>query len=66
MAKLPKQSFTHEFREQAVKSVLECKLSVPAVLAYNFFLRFAKQSRLMMENFVVSFMQIAFVSDNVQ
>lgn len=29
MAKLPKQSFTQEFREQAVKSVLESKLSVP-------------------------------------
>jgi transposase len=31
MAKLPKQSFTQEFREQAVKSVLEGKLSVPEV-----------------------------------
>lgn len=29
MAKLPRQSFTHEFREQAVKLVLEEKLSVP-------------------------------------
>jgi transposase len=31
MAKLPKQSFTQEFREQAVKSVLEGKLAVPEV-----------------------------------
>lgn|SRR5574341_1678196 len=31
MAKLPKQSFTQEFREQAVKTVLEGKLSVPEV-----------------------------------
>jgi transposase len=29
MARLPKQSFTPEFREQAVKSVLESKLSIP-------------------------------------
>ena len=31
MSKLPKQSFTQEFREQAVKSVLENRLSVPEV-----------------------------------
>jgi transposase len=29
MSKLPRQSFTHEFREQAVKLVVEDKLSVP-------------------------------------
>lgn len=29
MAKLPKHSFTQEFRQQAVKSVVENKLSVP-------------------------------------
>lgn len=29
MAKLARQSFTHEFREQAVKLIVEDKLSVP-------------------------------------
>jgi transposase len=29
MSKLPKQSFTQEFRDQAVKSVLESQLSIP-------------------------------------
>jgi len=34
-------------------------VAVPAVLAYNFFLRRAKYQRAGLENFVISFMHIA-------
>jgi biopolymer transport protein ExbB len=39
-------------------------VAVPAVLAYNFFLRSAKQQRSGLENFVASFMHVAFTKNN--
>ncbi len=47
-----------------VATAIGIAVAVPAVLAYNFFLRLVKQQRSDMENFVVSFMQIAFTTDN--
>jgi biopolymer transport protein ExbB len=42
-----------------VATAIGIAVAVPAVLAYNFFLRRAKQHRAGLENFVVSFMHIA-------
>lgn len=42
-----------------VATAIGIAVAVPAVLAYNFFLRRAKQQRASLENFVVSFMHIA-------
>ena len=42
-----------------VATAIGIAVAVPAVLAYNFFLRRAKQQRAGLENFVVSFMHIA-------
>ncbi len=42
-----------------VATAIGIAVAVPAVLAYNFFLRRAKQQRADLENFVVSFMHIA-------
>ena len=39
-------------------------VAVPAVLAYNFFLRSAKKHRSVLENFVTSFMTVALNADN--
>jgi len=47
-----------------IATAIGIAVAVPAVLAYNFFLRLSKQHRTDMENFVVSFMQIAFTPDN--
>ncbi|MFA5921365.1 MAG: MotA/TolQ/ExbB proton channel family protein [Methylococcaceae bacterium] len=46
-----------------VATAIGIAVAVPAVLAYNFFLRLVKQQRSGLENFVVSFMHIAFTSD---
>ncbi|MGZ8135940.1 MAG: MotA/TolQ/ExbB proton channel family protein [Methylococcaceae bacterium] len=48
-----------------VATAIGIAVAVPAVLAYNFFLRRVKHQRLGMENFVVGFTHIAF-SNNVQ
>ncbi len=42
-----------------VATAIGIAVAVPAVLAYNFFLRRAKQQRAGLENFVISFMHIA-------
>ncbi|MCX7091833.1 MAG: MotA/TolQ/ExbB proton channel family protein [Methylobacter sp.] len=42
-----------------VATAIGIAVAVPAVLAYNFFLRRVKQQRVGLENFVVSFMHIA-------
>ncbi|MCX7103203.1 MAG: MotA/TolQ/ExbB proton channel family protein [Methylobacter sp.] len=42
-----------------VATAIGIAVAVPAVLAYNFFLRRSKQQRAGLENFVVSFMHIA-------
>jgi biopolymer transport protein ExbB len=42
-----------------VATAIGIAVAVPAVLAYNFFLRRVKQQRAWLENFVVSFMHIA-------
>ncbi len=47
-----------------VATAIGIAVAVPAVLAYNFFLRLAKQQRTVLENFVVSFMHIA-SSENI-
>jgi biopolymer transport protein ExbB len=47
-----------------VATAIGIAVAVPAVLAYNFFLRLVKQQRSGLENFVVSFMHIAFTSDS--
>lgn len=47
-----------------VATAIGIAVAVPAVLAYNFFLRLAKQQRAVLENFVVSFMHIA-SSENI-
>jgi biopolymer transport protein ExbB len=46
-----------------VATAIGIAVAVPAVLAYNLFLRIAKQQRADLENFVVSFMHIALDSD---
>jgi len=47
-----------------VATAIGIAVAVPAVLAYNFFLRRVKQHRSALENFVVGFMHIAFTSDS--
>lgn len=44
-----------------VATAIGIAVAVPAVLAYNFFLRRAKRQRLSMDNFADGFMHIAFV-----
>ncbi len=46
-----------------VATAIGIAVAVPAVLAYNFFLRRVKQQRAGLENFVASFMHIVFSSD---
>ena len=46
-----------------VATAIGIAVAVPAVLAYNFFLRWVKQHRTGLENFVASFIHIAFTSD---
>lgn len=47
-----------------VATAIGIAVAVPAVLAYNFFLRLVKQQRNGLEHFVAGFMQIAFTSDS--
>jgi biopolymer transport protein ExbB len=46
-----------------VATAIGIAVAVPAVLAYNFFLRRVKLHRAALENFVVSFMHIVFTAD---
>ena len=46
-----------------VATAIGIAVAVPAVLAYNFFLRRAKQQRAGLENFVISFMHIALTAN---
>jgi biopolymer transport protein ExbB len=46
-----------------VATAIGIAVAVPAVLAYNFFLRRAKLQRAGLENFVVSFMHAVFSAD---
>lgn len=46
-----------------VATAIGIAVAVPAVLAYNLFLRIAKQQRADLENFLVSFMHIALDTD---
>jgi biopolymer transport protein ExbB len=46
-----------------VATAIGIAVAVPAVLAYNFFLRWVKQQRTGLENFVTGFIHIAFASD---
>ena len=46
-----------------VATAIGIAVAVPAVLAYNFFLRWVKQQRTGLENFVASFIHIASSSD---
>jgi biopolymer transport protein ExbB len=46
-----------------VATAIGIAVAVPAVLAYNMFLRLVKQQRTELENFVVSFMHNAFSKD---
>ena len=46
-----------------VATAIGIAVAVPAVLAYNFFLRRVKQQRAGLENFVASFQHIAFSAD---
>jgi biopolymer transport protein ExbB len=46
-----------------VATAIGIAVAVPAVLAYNFFLRWVKQHRTSLENFVAGFMHIAFSPD---
>jgi biopolymer transport protein ExbB len=48
-----------------VATAIGIAVAVPAVLAYNFFVRSAKQHRSNLENFVVSFMHVALTMNNV-
>jgi biopolymer transport protein ExbB len=48
-----------------VATAIGIAVAVPAVLAYNFFLRQIKQHRAGLENFVTSFMHIALNTDKV-
>ena len=48
-----------------VATAIGIAVAVPAVLAYNFFLRRVKQQRAGLENFVTSFLHIALSSDKV-
>ncbi|MGZ5619361.1 MAG: MotA/TolQ/ExbB proton channel family protein [Methylobacter sp.] len=47
-----------------VATAIGIAVAVPAVLAYNFFLRQVKQHRAGLENFVTSFLHIAFSTDS--
>ncbi|PKM36764.1 MAG: flagellar motor protein MotA [Gammaproteobacteria bacterium HGW-Gammaproteobacteria-10] len=47
-----------------VATAIGIAVAVPAVLAYNFFLRQVKRQRGDLENFVAGFMHIAFTPDN--
>ena len=47
-----------------VATAIGIAVAVPAVLAYNFFLRLAKQQRAGLENFVASFLHIVFSADS--
>jgi biopolymer transport protein ExbB len=47
-----------------VATAIGIAVAVPAVLAYNFFLRRVKQQRAGLENFVASFLHIAFSADH--
>ncbi|MDD5413112.1 MAG: MotA/TolQ/ExbB proton channel family protein, partial [Methylobacter sp.] len=48
-----------------VATAIGIAVAVPAVLAYNFFLRRVKQHRSSLENFVASFLHIALSTDKV-
>lgn len=48
-----------------VATAIGIAVAVPAVLAYNFFLRWVKHQRNGLENFVAGFMHIAFTSDSL-
>ena len=47
-----------------IATAIGIAVAVPAVLAYNFFLRRAKHSRISLENFVDSFLHIVFSADS--
>ncbi len=47
-----------------VATAIGIAVAVPAVLSYNFFLRQVKQQRAGLENFVASFLHIAFSADS--
>lgn len=47
-----------------VATAIGIAVAVPAVLAYNFFLRLVKQQRAGLENFVASFLHIALSADS--
>ena len=47
-----------------VATAIGIAVAVPAVLAYNFLLRYVKQQRTSLENFVAGFIHIAFTSDS--
>lgn len=49
-----------------VATAIGIAVAVPAVLAYNFFLRRIKQQRAQLENFVVSFLHVANVNKEVK
>lgn len=49
-----------------VATAIGIAVAVPAVLAYNFFLRRVKQQRAGLENFVASFLHIAFAASKVK
>ena len=49
-----------------VATAIGIAVAVPAVLAYNFFLRRTKQQRTGLENFVVSFMHIVTLTTNTK
>lgn len=46
-----------------IATAIGIAVAVPAVLAYNFFLRWARHQRTDLENFVAGFMRIAFSTD---
>ena len=47
-----------------VATAIGIGVAVPAVLAYNFFLRSAKKQKADLDNFVVSFLHLAFSKNN--
>lgn len=49
-----------------VATAIGIAVAVPAVLAYNFFLRRVKQQRIDLENFVISFMHIVDITANTK
>lgn len=46
-----------------IATAIGIAVAVPAVLAYNFFLRRLKQQRTSLENFIISFLQVASSTD---